>query len=65
MNNIFNEKSTMYNKIIKEIVYINDIPSNVYYNSFITQKLKYLGEKERCIINEQFNNRLKNRIYSC
>ena len=62
---IFNEKSTMYNKIIKEIVYINDIPSNVYYNSFITQKLKYLGEKERCIINEQFNNRLKNRIYSC
>ena len=31
---------------------------------FITQKLKYLGEKEGYIINDKCNNRLKNKIYS-
>ena len=36
----------------------------LYCKRFITQKLKYLGEKEGYIINNQFINRLKNRIYS-
>ena len=31
---------------------------------FITQKLKFWGEKEGYIINDKFNNRLKNKIYS-
>ena len=36
----------------------------VFIVRFITQKLKYLAEKEGYIINNQFNNRLKNKIYS-
>ena len=57
---------TINNKIIKEIITINDILSRsiVLCKNFITQKLKYLGEKEGYIINDQFNNRLKNTIYS-
>ena len=43
---------------------MNDIQSSVHCKRFITQKLKYLKEKEKYIINNQFNNRLKNRIYS-
>ena len=43
---IMNEKLTIYNKVIKEKLNINDIPSKVYCKRFITQKLKYLGEKE-------------------
>ena len=31
MNYIFNQKLTMYDKIIKEILNFNDKPSNVYY----------------------------------
>ena len=61
---IFNEKLTMYDKKIKQILNTNDIPSSVNCKRFITQKLKYLGEKEGYIINDQFNIRLKNRIYS-
>ena len=53
----FNEKLTMYDKVIKEILNINDIPSSVHYKRFIFQKLKYLGEKEGYIINAQFSNR--------
>jgi len=57
---------TIYNKVIKEIININDISSrsSVLCKKFITQKLKYLGKKEGFIINFQFNNRLKKRIYS-
>ena len=52
---------TIYNKVIKEIININDISSrsSVLCKKFITQKLKYLGKKEGFIINFQFNNRLK------
>ena len=53
----------MYDKNIKYIR-CKYIPSSVFYKRFITQKLKYLGEKEGYIINDQFNIRLKNRIYS-
>ena len=53
----------MYDKIIKEVLNINNISSSVYCKRFITQKLKSL-EKKRIIIFEQFINRLKNRIYS-
>ena len=49
----------MYDKIIKEVLNINNISSSVYCKRFITQKLKYLGEKKGYIINNQFNNRLK------
>ena len=54
----------MYDTKIKQILNTNDIPSNINCKRFITQKLKYLGEKEGYIINGQFNNRLKNTIYS-
>jgi len=37
----------LYEKVIKEILNINDTPPNVYCKRFIVQKLKYLGEKER------------------
>jgi hypothetical protein len=53
----FNEKLTMYDKVIKEILNINDIPSRVHYKRFIFQKLKYLGEKKGYIINVQFSNK--------
>ena len=50
---IFNEKLTMYDKVIKEVININDIHSKIK----IFMRKKY-------IINDQFNNRLKNRIHS-
>jgi hypothetical protein len=53
----FNEKLTMYDKVIKEILNINDITSRVHYKRFIFQKLKYLGEKKGYIINVQFSNK--------
>ena len=54
----------MYGTKIKQILNKNDIPSSVNCKRFIIQKLKNLWEKEGYIINDQFNNRLKNRIYS-
>ena len=48
----------MYDKNIKYIR-CKYIPSSVFYKRFITQKLKYLGEKEGYIINDKCNNRLK------
>ena len=61
---IFNEKLTMYDTKIKQLINTNVILSSINYKRFITQKLKYLGEKEGYIINYQFNNRLKYTIYS-
>jgi hypothetical protein len=52
--NIFVMKN--YDKVINDILNINNIPSSVYCKTFIIQKLKYLGEKEGYIINDQFNN---------
>ena len=37
---IFNEKLTMYDTKIKQILNTNEIPSNVKCKRFITQKLK-------------------------
>ena len=45
----------MYDKVIKDILNINDILSSVYYKRYIIQKLKYFGEKEEYIINDQFS----------
>ena len=42
----------MYDTKIKQILNTNDIPSSVNCKRFITQKLKYLGEKEGYIIND-------------
>ena len=36
----------MYEKIIKEVLNINNISSRVYYKRFITQKLKSLEKKK-------------------
>ena len=49
----------MYDTKIKQILNTNDIPSSINFKRFITQKLKYLGEKEGYIINDKCNNRLK------
>ena len=46
-------KLTMYNKVIKEVLNMKDIPSIVHCKRFINQKLKLLGEKEGYIINDQ------------
>ena len=54
----------MYDTKIKQLINTNDIPSSINFKRFITQKLKYLGEKEGYIINDKCNNRLKNKIYS-
>ena len=54
----------MYDTKIKQLINTNDILSSINCKRFITQKLKYLGEKEGYIINYQFNNRLKYTIYS-
>ena len=53
----------MYDKKIKKILNTNDIPSSINCKRFITQKFKIFRRK-RYIINDEFNNRLKNRIYS-
>ena len=52
----------MYDKIKEILNIIIQISDNC--KRFITQKLKYLGEKERYLLNDQLNNRLKHRIYS-
>ena len=54
----------MYDTKIKQILNTNHILSSINCKRFINQKLKYLEEKEGYIIDDQFNNRLKNTIYS-
>ena len=61
---IFNEKLTMYDKKIKQILNTKDIPSSIFNKKFIVKRLKELGEKEGYKINDKFINRLKDRIYS-
>ncbi len=61
---IFNEKLTMYDKKIKQILNTKDIPSSTFNKKFIVKRLKELGEKEGYKINDKFTNRLKDRIYS-
>ncbi len=61
--NIFLEKLTIYDKIIKQVLNTEDIPSSAYNKRYIIKRLKELGEKEGYNINDKFRNRLKYRIY--
>ena len=54
----------MYDKIIKQILDTEDIPSSAYNKRYIIKRLKELGEKEGYNINDKFTNRIKDRIYS-
>ena len=49
----------MYDKIIKQILDTEDIPSSAYNKRYIIKRLKELGEKEGYNINDKFRNRLK------
>ena len=64
MNYIFKEKLTMFDKIIKQILDTEDIPSSAFNKRYIIKRLKELGETERYNINDKFRNVLKDRIYS-
>ena len=55
----------MYDKIIKQIVNIEDIPSSAFNKRYISKRSKELGEKEEYNINDKFTNRVKDGIYSC
>ena len=61
---IFKEKLTMYDKIIKQVLDTEDIPSSAFNKKYIIKRLKELGEKEGYNINDKFTNRLKDRIHS-
>jgi hypothetical protein len=61
---VFEEKLTLYDKSIKNILDIEDISSvRIGYN-YLYNKLKLLGTKEGLNINQGFIPRLKHRIYS-
>ena len=62
--NIFNEKLTMYDKTIKEILNINDISQVRTNYNYLYNNLRTLGQKEELNINQGFISRLKHRIYS-
>ena len=62
--NVFNEKLTMYDKTIKDILNINDISQVRTNYNYLYNNLKTLGEKEDLNINQGFISRLKHRIYS-
>ena len=47
----------MYDKKIKQILNIKDIPSSTFNKKFIVKRLKELGEKEGHNINDKFTNR--------
>ena len=52
----------MYDKIIKQVLETEDIPSSAYNKKYIIKRSKKL--KEGYNINDKFTNRLKDRIYS-
>ena len=54
----------MYNKIIKDILNINDISQVRTNYNYLYNNLKTLGEKEDLNMNQGFISRLKHRIYS-
>ena len=61
---VFDDKLTMYDKSIVEILGLNDISEvRVSYN-YLYNKLKIIGEKEGYNINQGFISTLKHRIYS-
>ena len=53
---IFKEKLTMYDKIIKQLLDTEYIPSSVFNKRYIIKRLKELGEKEGHNINDKFTN---------
>ena len=55
---IFKEKLTMYDKIIKQLLDTEYIPSSVFNKRYIIKRLKELGEKEVYNINDKFTNRI-------
>ena len=61
---VFEEKLTLYDKSIKEILDIDDISSVRIEHNYLYNKLKLLGTKEGLNINQGFIPRLKHRIYS-
>ena len=61
---VFEEKLTLYDKSIKEILDIDDISSVRIEHNYLYNKLKLLGAKEGLNINQGFIPRLKHRIYS-
>ena len=61
---VFEEKLTLYDKSIKEILDIDDISAVRTGYNYLYNKLKLLGNKEGLDINQGFINRLKHRIYS-
>ena len=63
-NTVFEEKLTLYDKSIKEILDIDDISAVRTGYNYLYNKLKLLGNKEGLDINQGFIQRLKHRIYS-
>ena len=61
---VFEEKLTLYDKSIKEILDIDDISAVRTGYNYLYNKLKLLGNKEGLDINQGFIQRLKHRIYS-
>ena len=62
--NVFDEKLTMYDESIKEILNINDISQVRTSYNYLYNNLRNLGTKEELNINQGFISRLKHRIYS-
>ena len=57
MNIFLKKKLTMYDKIIKQVLDTEYIPSSVFNKRYIIKRLKELGEKEGHNINDKFTNR--------
>ena len=62
--NVFDEKLTMYDESIKEILNINDISQVRTSYNYLYNNLRDIGTKEELNINQGFISRLKHRIYS-
>ena len=62
--NVFDEKLTMYDELIKEILNINDISQVRTSYNYLYNNLRDIGTKEELNINQGFILRLKHRIYS-
>ena len=60
----FNEKLTMYDKVIKKILYVDYIPKSDDTNNFLINNLKQLADELNIKIGEKFHKRLKEIIYN-
>jgi len=54
----------MNDEVIKNILNIKNIPSNLNINYYITKKLKSIGISKGITINDKFTKILNKRIYS-